>query len=349
MIRIYIVLIGILFLTDLSSQDEHFSQFYALPMHMNPALSGAYEGTYRMTAIYRDQWSNNLSSPYKTFAAGGDTRFKMKFGRARTDDHFGLGLFFVSDRVPEFQTNTTKVSSYFSYHKRLGDKNKSYIAAGAKLGLIQRNINYDNIFFQDQFNQIDAFDGITAENLPPNNIGVMDISVGLNYYINIEKTSYYIGAAAHHLTQPNISYFNRAQGINPNIDISDQLSRRLVVHASMDRQLSYHVSLQPRIVYQTQLEDNQIDLGTNVEYKFRDKDISLILGAWVTYLSDLDGSNINQFTPLLGIRQGLFIFGFSYDVSMRDTFQSELGLNSFEFSIRFSGIHSNENSICPTF
>jgi len=336
-------------LIQLNAQDEHFSQFYALPMHMNPALSGAYEGTYRMTAIYRDQWSNNLSSPYKTFAAGGDTRFKMKFGKTRTDDHFGLGLFFVSDRVPEFQTNTTKVSTYFSYHKRLGKKNKSYLAAGTKIGIIQRNINYDNIFFQDQFNQIDAFEGITAENLPPNNMGVMDISMGLNYYINIDKTSYYLGVAAHHLTQPNISYFNRAQNINPIIDIDDFLSRRIVVHASMDRQLSYTVSLQPRIVYQKQLEDNQIDIGTNIEYKFRDVETSLIIGAWVTYLNDLSGSRLDQVTPLVGIRQGLFIFGFSYDIAMRDTFQSEFGLNSFEFSIRFSGIHSNENSYCPTF
>ncbi len=333
----------------MSAQDEHFSQFFAIPMHMNPALSGAYEGTYRMTAIYRDQWNNNLDSPYKTFAAGGDTRFKMKFGRLRTDDHFGLGLFFVSDRVPEFQTNTTKVSAYFSYHKKLGKKNNSYLAAGTKLGIIQRNINYDNLFFQDQFNQINAFDIPTAENLPPNNIGVLDISLGLNYYINIDKSSFYLGAAAHHLTQPNISYFSRVTGINPNTDIIDNLSRKFVAHASMDRQLSYQVAFQPRIVYQRQQEDNQIDFGTNIEYSFRDRETALIIGAWVTFLNDITGSRLDQFTPLVGIQQGLFIFGFSYDIGLRDTFQSEFGLNSFEFSIRFSGIHSNENSFCPTF
>ena len=347
--KVFLIFLSIFFIYDASAQDEHFSQFFALPMHMNPALSGAYDGTYRMTAIYRDQWSNNLESPYKTFAAGGDTRFEMDFGKRRTDDHFGLGLFFVSDRVPEFRTNTTKVSAYFSYHKKLGDKNNSYLAAGTKLGVIQRNINYDNLFFQDQFNQINAFDIPTAENLPPNNIGVLDISFGLNYYVNVDKSNFYIGAAAHHLTQPNISYFSRVRGINPNIDVSDDLSRRIVVHASMDRQVTYDISIQPRIVYQRQQEDNQIDIGTNIEYSFRDKETALIIGTWVTFLNDLSGSRFDQFTPLVGIKQGLFIIGFSYDIALRDTFQSEFGLNSFELSIRFSGIHSNENAHCPTF
>jgi hypothetical protein len=109
------------------------------------------------------------------------------------------------------------------------------------------------------------------------------------------------------------------------------------------------VALQPRIVYQRQQEDNQIDFGTNIEYSFRDRETALIIGAWVTFLNDITGSRLDQFTPLVGIQQGLFIFGFSYDIGLRDTFQSEFGLNSFEFSIRFSGIHSNENSFCPTF
>jgi len=316
---------------------------------MNPALSGAYEGTYRMTAIHRDQWSNNLESPYKTFAAGGDTRFKMKFGNRRTKDHFGLGLLFVSDRVAEFQTNTNKISAYFSYHKRLGAKNKSYLAAGTKLGIIQRNINYDNLTFQDQFNQINAFNLETGENLPPNNIGTMDVSLGLNYYINVDKTSYYFGAAAHHLTQPNISYFSRSDNINPSTDISQSLSRRYVIHASMEQQLSYRLSLQPRVVYQQQSEDNQLDLGTNIEYTFQEQQTSIILGAWITYLNDLNGGHIENITPLVGIRQGLFILGFSYDIGLRDTLSSPFGFNTFELSLRFSGIHSNENAFCPTF
>ena len=337
-----------LYLCMTHAQDEHFSQFFAIPIHLNPALSGAYEGTYRMTAIYRDQWNNSLESPYKTFAAGGDTKFFLG-NKKNITDHFGLGLFFVSDRVARFQLNTNKISGYFSYHKKLGDRTPSYLGVGTKFGIIQRNVNYDNIFFQDQFNQIDGFDNATSETLPPNNIGVFDLSLGLNYFVTLEKSKFYIGAAIHHIARPNISFFNKLENPNPSIDLDQRLNRKITFHASMDRNISHRVSLQPRLVYQTQGEDNQVDVGFNVEYTLISQKTGLIAGLWATGLNDLDGYHLENFTPLVGIRQGQFIFGLSYDIALRDTLDSVFGLNTFEFSIRFSGEHSNENSFCPTF
>jgi len=332
-----------------NAQDEHFSQFYAFPVQLNPSLAGAYNGTYRMTAINRDQWNNNLESPYRTFAAGGDTRFKMSFGNKRTKDHFGLGLFFVSDRVSLFQASTNQISTYFAYHKRLGDKIPSYLGVGVKMGIIQKNINYDNLTFQDQFNQLNGYDGQTIENLPPNNFGFFDMSVGLNYNINLEKTNYYLGVAAHHVTNPRTSFFFRLRNVNPSIDISQKLASRYVLHLSMDKQLNYKWSVQPRIVYQLQGEDNQLDLGTNIEYTFQSQRTGLIAGIWLTMIDDLDSLHPENITPLIGIRQGMFIFGFSYDVHLRDTFDSPFGFNTFEFSIRFTGEHSNDATFCPTF
>lgn len=331
------------------AQDEHFSQFYALPVQMNPALAGAYSGTYRMTAINRDQWNNNLESPYRTFAAGGDTKFKMSFGKKRTKDHFGLGLFFISDRVAQFQAFTNQISTYFAYHKRLGDKTPSFLGVGLKMGIVQKNINYDNLNFQDQFNQLNGYDGETIENLPPNNFGFFDMSLGLNYNINLDKTNYYLGVAAHHITNPRTSFFFRQRNVNPTVDISQKLASRYVAHLSMDRQINYKWSVQPRIVFQIQDQDNQLDIGTNFEYTFQSQKTGLIAGLWLTTLDDLDALHVENITPLLGIRQGMFILGFSYDVHLRDTLNSPFGFNTFEFSIRFTGEHSNDDTFCPTF
>ncbi len=333
----------------LSAQDEHFSQFYALPIHINPALTGAYEGTYRMTMIYRDQWNNQLESPYKTFAAGGDTNFKIRFGKLKTKDHFGLGVFFINDRVAEFQANTNQVSAYFAYHKSLSDKRKSFLGIGVKMGIVQKNINYDNLTFQDQFNQIDGFEGITSESLPPNNFGVMDLSVGLNYFTVLNKNTYYAGLAIHHFNQPNISFFNRIENPNPSIDISQSLAPKYTAHVSLDRKINIKSSIQPRLVYQRQAEDNQLDVGTNFEYTLENQRSAIIFGIWGTFLDDLRGPHLENITPLVGLRQGLFIFGLSYDIHMQDALSSPFGLNTLELSIRFSGIHSNESNFCPTF
>src|SRR5688572_20795833 len=51
--------------------DPHFSQYYVYPSWLNPALTGAFDGDYRISGIYRSQWGN-VSSPYKTMGLSGD-------------------------------------------------------------------------------------------------------------------------------------------------------------------------------------------------------------------------------------------------------------------------------------
>ena len=333
----------------MTAQDERFSQFFAIPIHMNPALAGAYDGTYRMTVIYRDQWNNALDTPYKSFAAGGDTKINLNFAN-NSSDHFGVGLFFNSDRVAEFQANTNQVSGYFAYHKKLTKRNPSYIGGGLKMGVIQKNINYDNLTFDDQFNQIDGFEGMTIEDLPPNNIGFFDIALGLNYFISINnKTKFYTGFAAHHITNPNISLFNRLDNPNPNLILDETLASRYVFHFSMDSRIRYNLEWQPRFIYQSQGQSNSISLGSNFQYNLKNSNTGVILGIWATGLSDLEGSRLESVTPLFGIIQGGFIFGFSYDIPMLDTFDDPFSFNTFELSIRYSGTHQNEAIFCPTF
>lgn len=333
----------------LKAQDEHFSQFYAMPIHMNPALTGAYDGTYRATMVYRDQWNNTLESAYKTFAAGGDTRLNMKIRKRKTEDKIGIGLFFVSDKVAEFQSNTNQISSYFAYHKRLGKKNPSYLAAGIKMGVIQHNINYDNLTFEDQFDQIDQYSNPTSEILPPNNYGTLDASIGVNYYVQLPKSTFYIGGAYHHFNKPSYSYFSRLNQPNPSIDISQTLLPKTVFHASMDRQLKYALAIQPRVVYQKQGEHNQVDIGSNMEYTFKSRESAFILGLWLSSVNDLDGFRMESITPLVGIRQKKFIIGLSYDVGLTDVNNSVFRNNSLELSIRFSGEVEQDGAFCPTF
>lgn len=331
------------------TQDEKFSQFYALPIQINPALTGAYEGTYRLTAVYRDQWYNNLGSSFKTFAAGGDTRFQLNIGNQKQKDHFGVGLFFVSDKVSAYQANSNRISAYFAYHKKLGERNPSYLGAGLQMGINQRNINYDNLTFGDQFNQLDAFDQATMENLPPNNIGIFDISLGLNYYFNVKKSKIYLGVAGHHLNTPNLSYFAGLDNINPSTITDQKLSQRYVAHVSADLPLQYKLELQPRLIYQQQGSDNSLSMGTNIEKLFQHREMGIVFGMWLNILSDLDGTRLSHVTPLVGLLKGGFTFGLSYDWGLQDVGQDPFHLNTFEFSIRFSGETFNDQGFCPSF
>src|SRR5436853_7389770 len=61
--------------------DPHFSQYYVYPAWLNPALTGAFDGDYRITGIYRSQWGN-ISSPFSTpgLAADFTTNKNSNFG-----------------------------------------------------------------------------------------------------------------------------------------------------------------------------------------------------------------------------------------------------------------------------
>src|SRR5215470_10407076 len=79
-----------------SAQDIHFSQFYYSPLTFNPALTGAMDGTYRIGAIYKNQWSS-ISSPfvYSTPSIAADAKlFSGKFN----GNYLGVGLLLLNDR-----------------------------------------------------------------------------------------------------------------------------------------------------------------------------------------------------------------------------------------------------------
>src|ERR1700721_878376 len=48
---------------DIDAQiDPHFSQYYIHPMTLNPALTGAIEGDYRVSSVWRSQYNNMLTT-----------------------------------------------------------------------------------------------------------------------------------------------------------------------------------------------------------------------------------------------------------------------------------------------
>src|SRR5690349_6455580 len=51
--------------------DPHFSQYYAHPLWLNPAMTGAFNGTVRVAGIYRSQWGS-VTNPFATSGLSAD-------------------------------------------------------------------------------------------------------------------------------------------------------------------------------------------------------------------------------------------------------------------------------------
>ena len=168
-------------LGNVTAQDARFSQFYAAPMHINPAMTGVFEGRFRVALNYRDQWASILDTePYRTLGAGADVRFNVL-----GNDYVSVGLNFLGDQAGI--NNLRQTMGHFSaaYSKQLtgsygGDQ--QFLIAGGQVGMGQHRTDYNGAWFSDQF------DGATetlntsspsAEQLNMSNDAYVDINVGL--------------------------------------------------------------------------------------------------------------------------------------------------------------------------
>ncbi len=123
-------------LAGLKAQDLHFSYFEMSPLTFNPAQTGAFSGTIRLSGHYRGQWLN--SGGYKTPAFSVDSPIMKGF---RKYDWIGGGINFASDNAGSLGVKTTVGGLNAAYHFAF-DKNYSRVfSVGIKYGSYSRSLN----------------------------------------------------------------------------------------------------------------------------------------------------------------------------------------------------------------
>lgn len=344
-----IVLLGMSVI--LKAQDPHFSQFYASPLNFNPALAGTVDGTFRINTIYRDQWTSALQDPLTTFSLGADIKLPVQIGKlSKRPDQLGLGITFNADQVGTVDLNTTAVNLMASYHKSLDQRKDRYLGAGFVIGINQKNINYEDLVFQDQFNTLDAFDLPTSENFPSNNFGFVDMGVGLNYSSELSNGKINTGLSFYHFHRPNISFYSEETCPSCVVETENRLKPRFVGYLSLITELNTNLSISPRILIQQQGEYKEATLGTNFIFKMNyETGFALHLGSWLRTVDNVDGFGLESIIFMVGLERKNIILGFSYDHNLPDLVNTRVGLNAFEFSITYVGEHDNSFDICPKF
>jgi len=333
-----------------NSQDAHFSQFYASPLTLNPALAATSGSAYRVALNYRDQWRSALDDPLRTFSVQGDLRYQMDEVSKRPD-FAGLGFQFYSDQVTTFDLNTNQIAVIGSYHKSLSEKFDHYIGGGIKFGLLQKSINYEDLFFEDQFNAIDAYNLSTGELLPANNFAVLDLEVGINYIIEPDKGKQYMaGVSLAHFTAPNVSFYRVDETPNPDLIRENALFTKITGYLSGSFATGQRTDVQPRLLFLSQGPHTEINLGTNFRYSLSLKEGNKVhFGPWLRMVDNVDGFGLESIVVATGVEVGNFVIGLSYDHNISDLVQDRSGLNAFELSITFLGDIDDYDGWCPKF
>jgi type IX secretion system PorP/SprF family membrane protein len=336
---------SLLFLVNQSiAQDPHFSQFYASPLNLNPALTGAFNGKYRVSMIYRDQWRGVTSSPFQTFSGAIDLRFNVNEKKVMKDVA-SVGMTFSSDKASLFGYNSNQILLSGAYTKSLNVDNSQFLTVAIQGGIGQRNTNFDNLDFPNEFNGVGQYNLPSNEKFPANNFAYPDLSTGINYtYSPRRNTTLYAGAAVHHLFAPNVSFFDKVNGG------TKTLERKYSAHVSAQLPMGLRNYFLPRAFVAVQGNHAQLNLGTNFRVQFNDYGTTAVhFGAWGRAARSSKAINFDAASVMVGFELNNFLLGMSYDLNLKGLSAYNRNQGAFEISLGYLGDYDNDAILCPKF
>ncbi len=313
-------------MANTQAQDPQFSQFFASPLYMNPALAGSTQGM-RFSANYRNQWPQ-LASNFVTYSAA----FDYHFSSVRSS----VGFIAKSDQQIADGTapiSSTDASLIYSYMIPVSDN--IVIQPALQMSYMQRSLRYNSLLFPDQFTNSGFAGGPTRENIPNNTVGFMDFSTG----VVLLSSNFWAGISAHHLTQPNQSFFAGAQ------ETKSTLKMKLSAQAGYRYDFSDYYSDREKsiitsVIYRNQGPSNSISIGSQVILE------PITFGVWYRGFPVEQYQGITQqdaFVFMAGVQTKGFSFGYSYDVAVSKL--SNYNAGAHEVSLMY--FFGSQDVICP--
>lgn len=331
-----------------SAQDPRFSQYYASPWNLNPAMTGVFNGRWRATLNYRNQWSSFLSPvPFKTSAAAFEGRFNVG---ARNDyAAFGLGLMHDEAGTSRYQQNRVQLGGAFLKQLAAGrNRPQHYLSAGAQLGMGQNSMDYGDLWFSRQFDSVNERPDLAASTGEPGNAAnskiYPDFNAGLLWYsIFKNKGFFYAGAALNHLNRPVISLLDNSR---------ETMYTRWSGHIGGQFPLSNTLSILPGVLVMQQGPAFESDFGVNFRYSNNDlNELALRAGIWGRLGNKLDqGLQADAVTVVAMLELNRWMLGMSYDITVSGLTLANNSRGAFEMSLTY--FHPYERKVkvtCPKF
>jgi type IX secretion system PorP/SprF family membrane protein len=335
MLKKIILCVAILFMEKyVSAQDPSFSQFFASPLNVNPALTAHINADWRAISNFRDQWLGP-ASPYATGTASYDAKlFNKKMPGVEERNIAGAGVMLMYDRAMGGVVKSTYASANISYRVKLSQGDvKHQIGAGFGAIYGNRRIDFTGIDFEEQFTGY----GFNT-NLPTGETSLsamkpyFSVSTGLLYSISSARSSLDLGVAAFHVNRPKQTFLK---------DERQFLPMRKVAHANFDTYVSENVVLNINTIYQEQLTASYYSFGAALGYIVPgNPDLMLSGGLW--YWSK------NAVIPYIGFAYKDFQVGLSYDATTSKLNAATNKPNTYELSLIIRGRNKPSYIIpCP--
>ena len=281
------------------AQDPNFSQFFASPLTLNPAMTGKFDGVYRIAGNYRNQWPT-INNAFTTYTASID--FGVMKNRIPEIDQFGIGILAFSDKSGNdiLQNNSFAVSA--AYHKGLDENGYHSIGVGFQASYANKMLFPYKAKYADQLTPL-GFTGVTSEVFSSNQISLkyFDLNAGVIYNGSTNGyNNFYLGASMYHINRPKES-FQGGEFLLP-ARFTLQGGFKLPVASYHTLHFSANHSMQAGA--KNTVVGAAFGLNTNND---EENPVTVYLGSWYRF-----GDAI---IPYVGLEFGNLHFGYSYDVN----------------------------------
>lgn len=313
-------ILGFCFLgVQLRAQEVHNSQFYSLPLFLNPANTGNSVYDLRAGIDYRNQWSS-VSVPFSSQSVYADVKLPCYFIEG---SWIGLGGMFLNDIAGE-GLKSTYAGMSLAFHKSLSRGHDLILSTGITFEGVNKSVDYLKLVFDDQWDGA-VFNPTykTGDYLESSSLWYVDMAIGTKLTYYKKRDIYSLGFSASHIMQPSESFYN----------ITNNMARRFTLHGGVEKWFDRgNWMLNPYFVVDFQTYTTTALVGANFFNSLNyDRSRSFIAGLWYR--------TSNELIPSVGMEFDNIRIIASYDVPITDkTYRSRGG---FEISLTYTIGYSN--------
>ena len=313
--RLLLITLSIFIFNGLKAQGYvHFTQFGYLPLTTNPALTGQFEGTYRVGGLFRSQWQASSVKGYQTPVIYAD----VPIGGLRKQDWIGIGLNLQRDAAGTALLNNTLIGANVAYHMGLDKKQTTVLSFGVQAGYNQRNIDRGKLVFQDGLLSGTSAD-LAQIDVQNKTYTLINLGVNLRSKVN-KKTTANVGLSLDNITGAKYNLIKSSTAALP---------RRINLHGSLDIDLNKRFTLNPALLVRSLSGSSEIMVHAVGGVKL-DPQKNIVVKGGVGYRVG-DAALL-----LVGLDYGDFRVGASYDYTLSSINNSNVR-NGFELALGYVG------------
>ena len=334
------LIVCVLLASAINAQDPNFSQFFASPLTLNPALTGKFDGSFRMAGNYRNQWPT-INNAFVTKTASID--FGILKNSLADIDQLGVGILALTDRAGDGVMVTNSAGLSLAYHKGLDENGYHQIGAGFQGTYVNKRLDVNKVDFEDELTPL-GFTGVTNEVFSNQQINVSYVDINAGFLYNGSTNGYnnfYVGASMYHINRPKESFLGADFLLTPRVTL--QAGGKIPVGSYHNFNISTNYSFQANAKNFVAGGAFAYNVNSNIE-----NPTNVFLGAWTRISSIYNDAVI----PYFGLEFKSIHIGYSYDINISPLKSASNSVGGNEISLIYIKKPSDPNTKklnCPRF